>query len=65
MQRAIGAETNQVTLVEARAALRLPELGKREVAEAILDRVVELRRTTAARRPARRPAARRGKRGAR
>ena len=43
-QRAIGAETNQVTLVEARAALRLPELGKREVAEAILDREVELRR---------------------
>lgn len=41
---AIGAETNEVTLVEAHATVRLPELSKREVAEVILDRVVELRR---------------------
>jgi phosphopantothenoylcysteine decarboxylase / phosphopantothenate---cysteine ligase len=50
-RRAIGGETNEVTLIEAHATLRLPELGKREVAEAILDRVIELRR---ARVPARR-----------
>jgi hypothetical protein len=43
-ERAIGAETNEVTLVEAHTTVRLPELGKREVAEVILDRVVELRR---------------------
>ena len=53
-ERAIGAETNEVTLIEAHATLRLPELGKREVAEAILDRVVELRRAR------RKPAPRRG-----
>jgi phosphopantothenoylcysteine decarboxylase/phosphopantothenate--cysteine ligase len=41
--KGIGGETNVVTLVEARAARRLPELSKREVAEAILDRVLELR----------------------
>jgi len=56
-ERAIGTETNEVTLVESHATLRLPELGKREVAEAILDRVVELRRT-------RRSATRRGRRAA-
>jgi hypothetical protein len=31
-----------VTLVEARAAVELPEASKREVAEHILDRVLEL-----------------------
>ncbi len=45
----IGGETTVVTLVEARTARELPEQSKREVAEAILDRVLELR---AARRPA-------------
>ena len=39
----IGIETNKVTLVEARAAKALPAASKREVAEAILDRVCELR----------------------
>jgi phosphopantothenoylcysteine decarboxylase/phosphopantothenate--cysteine ligase len=39
----LGGETNEVTLVEARTARRLSERSKREVAEAILDRVIELR----------------------
>jgi phosphopantothenoylcysteine decarboxylase/phosphopantothenate--cysteine ligase len=39
----IGGERNQVTLVEARTERRLPLLTKREVAEEILDRVMELR----------------------
>jgi phosphopantothenoylcysteine decarboxylase/phosphopantothenate--cysteine ligase len=39
----IGSETNKVTLVDARSARSLPLQGKREVAEAILDRVLELR----------------------
>lgn len=43
----IGGETNVVTLVEARAAVELPQASKREVAERILDRVLELRGVTA------------------
>jgi phosphopantothenoylcysteine decarboxylase/phosphopantothenate--cysteine ligase len=39
----IGSETNKVTLVEARTQKRLPEMTKREVAERILDRVLEMR----------------------
>ena len=39
----IGGETNVVTLVEARSAVELPEASKRDVAERILDRVLELR----------------------
>jgi phosphopantothenoylcysteine decarboxylase/phosphopantothenate--cysteine ligase len=39
----IGGETNVVTLVGERTTRRLPKLSKREVAEAILDRVIELR----------------------
>src|SRR5262249_9189075 len=42
-ERGIGGDTNQVTLVEARSALELPETSKREVAEHVLDRVLELR----------------------
>ena len=42
----IGGDTNQVTLVEARSALELPESSKREVAERILDRIAELRGDT-------------------
>ena len=45
----IGGETNQVTLVESARAAALPVLPKREVAEHVLDRVLELR---AHRRPA-------------
>ena len=41
-EEALGAETNVVTLVEARAVTELPEASKREVAEHILDRVLEL-----------------------
>ena len=41
--KGIGGETSVVTLVEASTARRLPEQSKREVAEAILDRVLELR----------------------
>jgi phosphopantothenoylcysteine decarboxylase/phosphopantothenate--cysteine ligase len=59
---AIGRETNRVTLVEARTARRLPEMTKREVAERVLDRALEMvsaRRAAAARRsgPARRTSA--------
>ena len=39
----LGRETNRVTLVDARAHQRLPELSKREVADHILDRVLALR----------------------
>jgi phosphopantothenoylcysteine decarboxylase/phosphopantothenate--cysteine ligase len=53
----IGRDTNQVTLVEARSARRLPELPKREVAEHILDRALELRgRGGRSAKPARRAA---------
>ena len=50
----IGGETNRVTLVEAAAARRLPEMAKREVAEEILDRVLELRGKAKGRAPAKR-----------
>ncbi len=39
----IGGDTNRVTLVEARSAKKLPTLTKREVAERILDRALEMR----------------------
>lgn len=39
----LGGETNKVTLVEVASAHALPRSSKREVAEAILDRVGELR----------------------
>ena len=42
----IGGDTNIVTLVEARGAVELPEASKREVAEHIWDRVLELRGDT-------------------
>jgi len=45
-EEALGSETNLVTLVEARAVTELPEASKREVAEHILDRVMELRGDT-------------------
>ncbi len=44
----IGGGTNVVTLVESRATVELPEASKREVAERILDRVLELRGGAAA-----------------
>jgi len=40
---ALGGETNVATLVERRGAKKLPKQSKREVAEAILDRVSVLR----------------------
>jgi phosphopantothenoylcysteine decarboxylase/phosphopantothenate--cysteine ligase len=40
----IGGETNQVTLIESKSHSKLPLLTKREVAERILDRALELRR---------------------
>lgn len=68
----IGAETNKVTLVEAASAQALPAASKREVAEAILDRVCELRATpakrgTRAKRATRKPAkpTKRARKGAR
>lgn len=42
----IGGETNQVTLVEERSVVELPEASKREVAERILDEVIALRAAT-------------------
>lgn len=42
-EHGLGGDTNRVTLVEARSTTELPEAGKREVAERILDRVAELR----------------------
>jgi phosphopantothenoylcysteine decarboxylase/phosphopantothenate--cysteine ligase len=45
-EEALGSDTNLVTLVEARAVTELPEASKREVAEHILDRVMELRGDT-------------------
>jgi phosphopantothenoylcysteine decarboxylase/phosphopantothenate--cysteine ligase len=39
----IGTATNRVTLVEATSTVERPEAGKREVAERILDRVLERR----------------------
>lgn len=44
----IGGETNRATLVEARSAKALPRTSKRELAEAVLDRVEELRAASAA-----------------
>jgi phosphopantothenoylcysteine decarboxylase/phosphopantothenate--cysteine ligase len=63
--KGIGGETSVVTLVEARTARKLPEQSKREVAEAILDRVLELRaaRQKAAAKPGR-TAAKPGRTGA-
>ena len=65
----IGGETNQVTLVEAGRAKALPVLPKREVAEQVLERALELRAAAphGARRRTRagRSATRRGRRGAR
>src|SRR5262249_31241475 len=42
-EEGLGGETNTVTLVEARSVVELPEASKREVAERILDRVLEVR----------------------
>jgi phosphopantothenoylcysteine decarboxylase/phosphopantothenate--cysteine ligase len=40
----LGGDTNVATLVESRGARKLPKMSKRELAEAIFDRVLELRR---------------------
>jgi phosphopantothenoylcysteine decarboxylase/phosphopantothenate--cysteine ligase len=64
----IGGDTNRVTLVEAGSARALPLAGKRDVAEDILDRVIELRARTRAAAPKGRkatPAARRAATGRR
>ena len=47
----IGGGTNSVTLVEARSTVELPTASKREIAERILDRVLELRGDTAKKSP--------------
>src|SRR5262245_48504833 len=56
---ALGKDTNRATLVEAKGQRALPELSKREVADAVLDRVLELRARRVKRKPTRRRAARR------
>jgi phosphopantothenoylcysteine decarboxylase/phosphopantothenate--cysteine ligase len=61
-EEGLGGETNQVTLVEARGAEPLPRMTKREVAEAILDRVLALRVTG---KPAARSKAKRARKGSR
>lgn len=43
----IGGDTNRATLVEAKSARALPRTSKRELAEAVLDRVCELRAANA------------------
>jgi phosphopantothenoylcysteine decarboxylase/phosphopantothenate--cysteine ligase len=61
----IGTATNQVTLVSATDAVELPKSDKREIAEAILDRALALRKPSpkgAAAKPARRaPRPRKGR----
>ena len=47
----IGGGTNSVTLVESRSTVELPTASKREIAERILDRVLELRGDTAKKTP--------------
>jgi len=69
----LGRATNRVTLVARRGIEKLPELVKRDVAECVLERALELRRgarsktagATAGAKGTRRRAARRAARGAR
>ena len=61
----IGGDTNQVTLVEPSRAKALAVLPKREVAEQVLERALELRAVRKARRPARTPRIRRAARRSR
>ena len=58
----LGGDTNRVALVEPRGVRRLPVMSKLEVADAIFERVLELRAQRSPRATAapRRPAARRG-----
>ena len=60
----IGGDTNQVTLVEARGQRSLPKMSKREVAEHILDRALELH-AAAAKQAAKKPPKRSPRRKAR
>jgi phosphopantothenoylcysteine decarboxylase / phosphopantothenate---cysteine ligase len=48
-EEGLGGDTNRVTLVEAGRHRALPRLSKREVAEAVLDRALELRATRSSR----------------
>jgi phosphopantothenoylcysteine decarboxylase/phosphopantothenate--cysteine ligase len=65
----LGGDSNVVTLVERRGARKLPKMSKREAAEEVLDRVLELRgsaagkqeRGTVAERAAGKPRPRSGK----
>jgi phosphopantothenoylcysteine decarboxylase/phosphopantothenate--cysteine ligase len=50
-RQGIGGDTNQVTLVEAARTKALPLLPKREVAEHILERALELRASATKRKP--------------
>jgi len=62
-EEGIGGDTNRVTLVEAGAQNELPLLSKREVAEHILDRVIELRGTISSGPPSKRGEAGQGAAG--
>ncbi len=55
---ALGRETNRATLVEAGRARRLPEMRKRELADRILERALELRLAGARRTPGKRAGSR-------
>jgi phosphopantothenoylcysteine decarboxylase/phosphopantothenate--cysteine ligase len=57
-QDALGRETNRATLVEAGRARRLPEMRKRELADRILERALELRVTGGRRTPGKRAGSR-------
>ena len=57
VREGLGGETNRVTLIEARAKTELGVLSKREVAEHILERVIELRGSGSKDRPPRTPVA--------
>ncbi len=64
-QAGIGGETNQVTLVETTRARVLPVLPKREVAEHVLERALELRAAAKPAGKATRPSVRRAARRSR
>ena len=60
-QDALGSDTNRVTLVEAKRQRALPRLTKREVADAVWDRALELRQARERRGSGKRRAARRAR----
>jgi phosphopantothenoylcysteine decarboxylase/phosphopantothenate--cysteine ligase len=60
-EHSLGRETNRITLVERARARRMPERPKRELADAILARVLELRAAGASTTSSRSRTTRRGR----